>query len=1067
MKKLLLIVVYIVFARAIFAQTPQPLSDNYIGCLGYTVVAGFETDPAISYVWYSVQTGGAPIYNNLYTVPFTIDAANFPTVGSSKTYWAEPHLGSPTGPFVPGYDANNRIPITVTRGDNCGTINPSGCYSSGRLLFKEDFGGNNPYPTDPRIGPALPAGITTYNHVTCISNVTPGCVGCNRCYYISKIIYKWYDWWYTTIDDHTYPNDTTRGYMFVTDASLEPDTVYECTIRDLCPGTRVSFSAWVVSLNIALTQPAKVNLVFVVEDAFTHKVLAQFYTGNIPDGDPNWRNYGFAFVPTSPNIILRILNNSTQNNKDGNDFALDDIEIRLCIPPINMPNTEFSTCSGENFSLHPNFNNDGLFAEPLEYQWYFSTDGTSGWTPIPGQNNLDLNITNVSINDIGYYFLAITGAGGDINNTTCRSTSDPVYLRMGKNTSFGYDVCGFEQYYFKGELLTESGVYKDTIPMANGCDSIVTLTFTISGGIGERYDTICYGETYSFHGQYLTETNTYSSTIFQNANGCDTIDRLHLQVNPLLRRTIDAEICKDKTYDFYGTPYNQSVYGIQHRFSNPSGCDSIVTLNLTVNPYNTKIVHPILCYGDTYTYYDNVIIATTSGNIYKDTVPSTTGGCDTIVTIITIVNPLLRRTEVAEICKQDLPYYFYGTPYDQSVYGIQYRFSNPGRCDSIVTLNLTVKPYNTKPIIPLTLCEGDTYDFYGREIVATMSANGYIYKDTVPSTIAGACDTIVQLILTVNKSYAYDDFYTMCSGESYTWHGKTYTTSGDFPDRHTTIKGCDSIYTLHLTVIDNVNVDVGIQNPVCADDDRFILIITPKTPDAVLPTNYSIDFSFKETENGGLIPFHKDDNVTGNEIEVEMPPKIYPNKYPLTITLSDNTLTVCGGVEINTDFNVLYPDTIMQQKWNNVIALLNEYYNGGFRFVGYQWYHNDDLMPNATNSYIYIGAGSSFVVDEDKYSVLIEREDGSKIFSCQLTAQSPKPTESQYPTLVNPNSSIHIEINGKTAIAHIWSVTGILVANAKINYSGEEIIAPSQQGVYLLEIISDNNSREIVPIVVK
>jgi len=111
------------------------------------------------------------------------------------------------------------------------------------------------------------------------------------------------------------------------------------------------------------------------------------------------------------------------------------------------------------------------------------------------------------------------------------------------------------------------------------------------------------------------------------------------ECSPLLRRTINASICEGGSYNFYGTNYTQAVSGIEHRFANAGRCDSVITLNLTVNPF-------------------------------------------------------LRRTINASICEGG-SYFFYGTNYTQAVSGIEHRFANAGRCDSIVTLNLTVTSINT------------------------------------------------------------------------------------------------------------------------------------------------------------------------------------------------------------------------------------------------------------------------------------------------------------------------------------------------------------------------------------
>ena len=48
------------------------------------------------------------------------------------------------------------------------------------------------------------------------------------------------------------------------------------------------------------------------------------------------------------------------------------------------------------------------------------------------------------------------------------------------------------------------------------------------------------------------------------------------------------------------------------------------------------------------------------------------------------------------------------------------------------------------------------------------------------------------------NSQQYAIYDTICSGETYTWHGKQYTKPGTYTDTLTNIYGCDSIVTLHL-----------------------------------------------------------------------------------------------------------------------------------------------------------------------------------------------------------------------------------------------------------------------------
>jgi hypothetical protein len=61
--------------------------------------------------------------------------------------------------------------------------------------------------------------------------------------------------------------------------------------------------------------------------------------------------------------------------------------------------------------------------------------------------------------------------------------------------------------------------------------------------------------------------------------------------------------------------------------------------------------------------------------------------------------------------------------------------------------------------------------------------------------------------ITGEASYLYNDYHTMCDGDSYYWHGMNYSTSITDTAFYTTMHGCDSNYILHLTA--NV-VDVGV-----------------------------------------------------------------------------------------------------------------------------------------------------------------------------------------------------------------------------------------------------------------
>lgn len=68
------------------------------------------------------------------------------------------------------------------------------------------------------------------------------------------------------------------------------------------------------------------------------------------------------------------------------------------------------------------FANDGSLPEPLEYQWYFSTDSLT-WTPLTEGTESELKL-KAKPRHTGWYKVAIAGSG-DIDNEQRRSVSEP------------------------------------------------------------------------------------------------------------------------------------------------------------------------------------------------------------------------------------------------------------------------------------------------------------------------------------------------------------------------------------------------------------------------------------------------------------------------------------------------------------------------------------------------------------------------------------------------------------------------------------------------------------------
>ena len=353
---------------------------------------------------------------------------------------------------------------------------------------------------------------------------------------------------------------------------------------------------------------------------------------------------------------------------------------------------------------------------------------------------------------------------------------NPVY-----NFEYDLDICEGESLHFNGDTITESGTYTQTSQTVNGCDSIVTIVLTVHPIVNTPVTaTICEGGSYSFFGQTLTTAGTYTHTL-QSVFGCDSVITLTLTEVSVYNTPVAVDICEGSSYNFFGqTLITAGTY--THTLQSVSGCDSVITLTLTVNPvYNTPVTAEI-CEGSSYTFFGQTL--TTAGT-YTHTL-QTVSGCDSVVTLTLTVNPVYNTPVTAEICEGS-SYTFFGqalttagtyTHTLQTVHG----------CDSVITLTLTVNN-GTHNVETETACDnftwhGTSYDESGTYTYAYTNANG--------------CESVDTLHLTINHSVAELVEATAC--DSYTWNGTTYTTSGEYTQTFTGASGCDSVVTLNLTV---------------------------------------------------------------------------------------------------------------------------------------------------------------------------------------------------------------------------------------------------------------------------
>ena len=346
-------------------------------------------------------------------------------------------------------------------------------------------------------------------------------------------------------------------------------------------------------------------------------------------------------------------------------------------------------------------------------------------------------------------------------------------------------ICNGNTYILGANAYTTSGTYNAILVNYLGGDSNVTLNLTVLNTSSKTINAnICQGGSYFVGSTSYNTTGSYTNYL-TNYHGCDSIVYLNLIVNPISSFTITTSICQGSSYSVGGNSYNSTGTFITH-LTNHFGCDSAVNLNLTVKPTSTKTINATICQGSSYTVGSNNY--NTTGTFVNHLTNYT--GCDSAVTLNLTVKPTSTKTINGSIC-QGSNYTVGSTSYNTNGTFITHLTNYVG-CDSAVTLNLTVKP-NSAKTINAAICQGSSY---------TVGSNNYNTTGTFINHLTNylGCDSAVTLNLVVNNPSTITINASICQGNSYTVGANTYSTSGTFINHFSNYLGCDSAVTLNLTV---------------------------------------------------------------------------------------------------------------------------------------------------------------------------------------------------------------------------------------------------------------------------
>ena len=466
------------------------------------------------------------------------------------------------------------------------------------------------------------------------------------------------------------------------------------------------------------------------------------------------------------------------------------VELTLSIAPNFTEVKNESICQGEVYEI-----NNMTFTETGYYEIFIEGNNSCDsiiYLDLVMNSNESFSFTenicegesfvwdNSFITESGFYEKEYQTVNGCDSLVTLEVIQDPVYSEF-----IGQEICLGEEFMLAGQLYSEVGVYEINLLTQKGCDSLITLDLVVNEPATTNLkEVVCEGTEVEFGGIIYSDAGVYSRQL-QTSKGCDSLVLLDLTVNPIYAFNYAEDLCEGETYTLNGQDFSETgLYEID--LTTIDGCDSILVLELNVKPIKETFLNEVVCIGSSFVVGDSIY---SEAGIYQN-IFQASNACDSIVTLNLSVEQVFTTTINQSICEGGI-FNLLGEDYvEEGLYEILIQASNG--CDSLITLNLIVnEPSNTQ--FERTICQGEVYLFGGEAYTETGN-----YSQTLANI--NSCDSTVELSLIVDEVFETMLFPEICEGETFEVAGDFYSETGEYENVLNAINGCDSIVFTSIIV---------------------------------------------------------------------------------------------------------------------------------------------------------------------------------------------------------------------------------------------------------------------------
>jgi hypothetical protein len=374
----------------------------------------------------------------------------------------------------------------------------------------------------------------------------------------------------------------------------------------------------------------------------THNyTAAQPYTVTLKDTIYGWRTNCFGLETLELNtslpdlVITEIMYNSAESGTDSSEF------IEIYNNGSNAVNLNNFTCTGGVYTF-PNVSLAAgdyyvitINASGFLNTYGFNADGvfTSGLSNA-GEDIVLKNASGITIDSVDYDD-GTPWPSGDASGQSDGGGASLVLCDVNSDNNVGsnWSAC-----------VTNTGVTVNNLQVfaspgaANVCCTIAQ---------GTESSTICSNESVTVNGTVYDATNPTGTEVFTNggANGCDSVVTINLTILPVLTGSETSTICSNESITVNGTVYDATNPTGTELFTNggSNGCDSTVTINLTILSAPTGSETSTICINES---------ITVNGTVYDAANPTGTevfanagaNGCDSTVTVNLAILPAINVT---------------------------------------------------------------------------------------------------------------------------------------------------------------------------------------------------------------------------------------------------------------------------------------------------------------------------------------------------------------------------------------------------------------------------------------